>query len=238
MADIPYGDYFSVEMRFDVVRGAKPNTCEVSVTMSVPFSKKTVFTSRIKQGAREDSLKQYEQAYVRMARQELARARAPAVSSHTSVGAVAKVEDLPEEWRETVQGMLKVRVCRISNRNPLTEISSSYVIWWRRRRCVWSQSTSSQELQRSISAVSRGMTTPPRSPASGVARTQERWLPWVRLCMPCLVVMLCLCVLLLQLHLVRRRRYRQPNPIRGHGLELCETAVYFCTCLPLHCIVL
>jgi len=126
MADIPYGDYFSVEMRFDVVRGAKPNTCEVSVTMSVPFSKKTVFTSRIKQGAREDSLKQYEQAYVRMARQELARARAPAVSSHTSVGAVAKVDDLPEEWRETVQGMLKVRACRIFNRNPLTEISSSY----------------------------------------------------------------------------------------------------------------
>lgn len=222
MTDIPYGDYFSVEMRFDVVRGAKPNTCEVSVTMSVPFTKKTVFTSRIKQGAREDSLKQYQQLYVRMARKELARAREAAMPLHGSTGAVAKVEDLPEEWRETVQGMLQVRMRRISNPdpNPVPE-SLPHVIWRRRGRYVCSQSTSSHQLQRGIIAVSRGMPTPPVSPAAGVAHTQERWLPWVRLCMPCLATLLCLCVLLLQLYLVRRRRYSL-TLTAGQRAELCD----------------
>jgi hypothetical protein len=207
MANIPYGDYFSVEMRFDVVRGAKPNTCEVSVTMSVPFTKKTVFTSRIKQGARDDSLKQYQQ-YVRMAKKELARARAPATSRRSSVdGAVAKVEDLPEEWRDTVQGMLKVRCDGFLT--PILDLNPeclAHMIWRWRRRCVCAQSTSSHPLQRSIVAVSRGMPTPPGSPAASVAHTQEQWFSWVRLCMPCLASLLCLCVLLLQLYLVSRRR--------------------------------
>jgi hypothetical protein len=108
MTDIPFSNYFHVEMRWDVVRGAKASSCEISLNMAVPFSKKTVFSSRIVASARDDTLKQF-QLYVDMATRQLARRRA--VSARRPV---AKDEDIPEEWRDTVQGMLKVRLPRSS----------------------------------------------------------------------------------------------------------------------------
>jgi hypothetical protein len=45
MQDIPYGDYFSVEVRWDIedLKGRGPDCCNLRISLDVPFTKKTVW---------------------------------------------------------------------------------------------------------------------------------------------------------------------------------------------------
>jgi hypothetical protein len=40
-SDIPYGDYFQVESKWEVTSGSNPNSCKLTIHFGVFFSKKT-----------------------------------------------------------------------------------------------------------------------------------------------------------------------------------------------------
>jgi len=58
-SDIPYIDYFRVEMRWDVRGGPAQGACSVSIMVDVPFTRKTVFRQRIESNVRSETRKQY-----------------------------------------------------------------------------------------------------------------------------------------------------------------------------------
>jgi hypothetical protein len=49
MQDIPYGDYFSVEVRWDIedLKGRGADCCNLRISLDVPFTKKTVWKGEI-----------------------------------------------------------------------------------------------------------------------------------------------------------------------------------------------
>ncbi|CAM6022337.1 unnamed protein product [Sphagnum balticum] len=61
MTDIPYGDYFRVEVRWDVERlfGRGRCHCFVRVSLDVSFLKKTIWRSKIEQGTFDESKEAY-----------------------------------------------------------------------------------------------------------------------------------------------------------------------------------
>lgn len=59
MTDIPYGDCFKVETRWDVGPGAEPNTCSVEIHIAVPFTKSTVWRKMIEKSVTDSSLEAY-----------------------------------------------------------------------------------------------------------------------------------------------------------------------------------
>ncbi|BBN19713.1 hypothetical protein MPTK1_8g12980 [Marchantia polymorpha subsp. ruderalis] len=61
MTDIPYGDYFRVEVRWDVEKlfGRGSNHCFVRVSLGVSFCKKTVWKGKIEQGTYDESKEAY-----------------------------------------------------------------------------------------------------------------------------------------------------------------------------------
>ncbi|KAG0611474.1 hypothetical protein M758_7G143600 [Ceratodon purpureus] len=61
MTDIPYGDYFKVEVRWDVERLYGNGQCHsfVRVSLDVAFSKKTMWKGKIEQGTHEESKEAY-----------------------------------------------------------------------------------------------------------------------------------------------------------------------------------
>lgn len=60
MTDIPYGDYFKVEMRWEVASADDGAACEVDIFLSLPFRKKTVWKARIEASARDETRKQFQ----------------------------------------------------------------------------------------------------------------------------------------------------------------------------------
>jgi hypothetical protein len=61
MTDIPYGDYFRVEVRWDVERlfGRGRCHCFVRVSLDVSFLKKTIWRSKIEQITFDESKEAY-----------------------------------------------------------------------------------------------------------------------------------------------------------------------------------
>lgn len=125
MADIPYGDYFTVETRWEV-KAIHGGGCHVKVYCSVPFSKSTMLRSQIVRGAFDESraghvlmLKMARESISQMQVQERARLDAeqrsaaemqnanddPPSTPHAETSRV--IANAPPEWRDTVAAMLQ-----------------------------------------------------------------------------------------------------------------------------------
>eukprot|EP00245_Coleochaete_scutata_P017035 TRINITY_DN8165_c0_g1_i1.p1 TRINITY_DN8165_c0_g1~~TRINITY_DN8165_c0_g1_i1.p1 ORF type:complete len:381 (+),score=54.34 TRINITY_DN8165_c0_g1_i1:1-1143(+) len=64
MTDIPYGDYFRVEVRWEVERSETSSftgrdSCNLRISVNVPFSKKTVLKSQIEKNTLDESRESY-----------------------------------------------------------------------------------------------------------------------------------------------------------------------------------
>ncbi len=59
MADIPYGDHFRVNTRWDVAPGATPGSCDVVVHVAVPFTKSTIWKRYIEKSVADSALEAY-----------------------------------------------------------------------------------------------------------------------------------------------------------------------------------
>ncbi|KAL3699206.1 hypothetical protein R1sor_017228 [Riccia sorocarpa] len=77
MTDIPYGDYFRVEVRWDVenLLGRGSKHCFVRVSLCVSFCKKTMFKGKIEQGTYDESKEAYT-TWIREAHSRLREIRA------------------------------------------------------------------------------------------------------------------------------------------------------------------
>lgn len=121
MTDIPYGDYFRVETRWDVTSRRGSERCAVRVGVDVPFSRSTMLKGQIVSGARDGS-RQSCQAWVELAKQTLARegsalpavqpvsASQPAIPAVTSVDVDRAIDidtlEIPDQWRGEIRRML------------------------------------------------------------------------------------------------------------------------------------
>jgi hypothetical protein len=85
MYDIPYGDYFRVESKWEVFTGVTPNSCRLAVSTGVHFMKKTWWKSngsfslqnfnllgKIETGSMKESEDGFN-LWVQLARKEIAR---------------------------------------------------------------------------------------------------------------------------------------------------------------------
>jgi hypothetical protein len=59
MSDIPYGDHFRVDQRWDVTPGPDPGTCTLSVHIGVPFTKSTMWKKVIEKSVTESTLEAF-----------------------------------------------------------------------------------------------------------------------------------------------------------------------------------
>jgi len=72
MYDIPYGDYFRVEGKWEVIPGATANSCRVKVWAGVYFMKKTWWKGKIESGAQKESEDSFAM-WMQLARKEISR---------------------------------------------------------------------------------------------------------------------------------------------------------------------
>eukprot|EP00854_Cymbomonas_tetramitiformis_P005390 gene5390-6537_t len=115
MSDIPYSDYFRVEMRWEVRNAKEGNKCNLTVAMDVPFSKKTVWKSLIEASARDECHKQYH-GWVTRAQDEIKEYRAktpfPLDASMPPVALAPPATALPDanaqELPDVISNMLRV----------------------------------------------------------------------------------------------------------------------------------
>jgi hypothetical protein len=104
MTDIPYGDYFRVETRWDVERlcGKGSNHCFVRISLGLNFIKKTVWKGKIEQGTYDESKEAYT-VWIQEAHSVLGEIRALAADAGTVENAVtAPSSDTGETIREMV----------------------------------------------------------------------------------------------------------------------------------------
>uniref|UniRef100_A0A061R0Z2 Gram domain-containing protein 1a-like n=1 Tax=Tetraselmis sp. GSL018 TaxID=582737 RepID=A0A061R0Z2_9CHLO len=81
MQDIPFGDYFTVETRWDVTE-AEHGECHLAVAVDVPFSRKTMFRGKIEKSAIGEASSSYA-AWVEKAKRALAgESSSPGSSVH------------------------------------------------------------------------------------------------------------------------------------------------------------
>ncbi|KAK3286694.1 GRAM domain-containing protein, variant 3 [Cymbomonas tetramitiformis] len=114
MSDIPYSDYFRVEMRWEVRNAKEGNKCNLTVAMDVPFSKKTVWKSLIEASARDECHKQYH-GWVTRAQDEIKEYRAktpfPLDASMPPVALAPPATALPDanaqELPDVISNMLR-----------------------------------------------------------------------------------------------------------------------------------
>ena len=59
MNDIPYGDHFRVDQRWDVTPGPEPGSCSLDVHISVPFTKSTLWKKVIEKSVTDSTLEAF-----------------------------------------------------------------------------------------------------------------------------------------------------------------------------------
>lgn len=134
MADIPYGDYFRIDVRWDmreISSGGKDKAAKVHVMvgMAIPFSKSTMFRNKIEANAWDESTEGYQRwirdAIARLEHNAGKAALQPAVdkivsdaasidgsvkSVHHHRGSSDAVDfsqlNIPDEWKDEVRQML------------------------------------------------------------------------------------------------------------------------------------
>ena len=60
MNDIPYGDHFRVDQRWDVTPGEEPGTCTLEVNIAVPFTKNTMWKRIIERSVTDSTLEAFQ----------------------------------------------------------------------------------------------------------------------------------------------------------------------------------
>ncbi|KAL2609524.1 hypothetical protein R1flu_028097 [Riccia fluitans] len=95
MTDIPYGDYFRVEVRWDVenLHGRGSKHCFVRISLGVSFCKKTVWKGKIEQGTYDESKEAYT-TWIREAHARLREIRAAVPNSFERGDASEGVADI------------------------------------------------------------------------------------------------------------------------------------------------
>eukprot|EP00899_Mesostigma_viride_P000533 jgi/Mesvir1/10480/Mv21719-RA.2 len=119
LADIPFGDFFRIETRWDVreVQGVhRPEpTCLITIHIEIPFSKRTMFRGKIEQGATDESRLSY-QGWFAQAR-ALLRRNSETLAGAASTEAVALkplvdnadiASKIPPEYADQIRDMLKL----------------------------------------------------------------------------------------------------------------------------------
>jgi len=106
MTDIPYGDYFCVQVRWDVeplLRNGESH-CHVRIALDVSFSKKTMWKSRIEQGTFDESKEAYT-TWIQMAHSVIGEMKSLAAKHLNRMDpAAAIVEELVEASTRSQNG--------------------------------------------------------------------------------------------------------------------------------------
>ncbi|CAM6091243.1 unnamed protein product [Calypogeia fissa] len=132
MTDIPYGDYFRVEVRWDVYRlcGKGSYHCFVRVSLGINFLKKTVWKGKIEQGTHDESKEAYT-TWIQEAHSVLREIQALAVEAGTAENTTtAPSSDTGEHIREMVTlddpvlAEVEQPVRRVQDENALLKTSS------------------------------------------------------------------------------------------------------------------